>query len=264
VTRSRNIATAALALGALAATSALQAIPAAAFHVGLKAAGDAGSTVHSVDSRPGFGNGPTLAGPGRNPAPFNPPGNFGNGGGGKFASQKVPGAFDPYKVPGGNGGGKLTPSGSKKNPNAFDPNQYRPPFGAQDGPTPFPTPTGTSQKNPNTFDPSKLPGGNGGGGGNIPPIGDPIANPNVPGGNPGGNLPPIGGNRPNPNLPWGGNGGGGTKGPKGHGHGHYGVYVDAGSGGYHPCWWLKRNYHYTGRPYWLNRYRFCMWRHYAN
>jgi hypothetical protein len=261
VTRTRNIAAAALALGALAATSAMQTTSADAFQSGLKAAGDAGSVLHTAGNRPGsFGNGPT-AGPNRNTGTFNPPGGFGNGGG-KLTSQKSAGAFDPYKVPGGKGGGKLTPSGSQKNPNAFDPNQYRPPFGAQDGPTPFPTPTGTSQKNPNSFDPTRLPGGNGGGAGNIPPIGDPIANPNVPGGNPGGNPPPIGGNLPNPNLPWGGNGGGGNGGPKGNGHGHYGGYVDVG-GGYNPCRWLKRNYHSTGRPYWLNRYRFCMWRHYA-
>jgi hypothetical protein len=229
MTRTRPLATAALALGALATTAALQTAPADAFQVAIKAAGDAGSAIHTVAGRPGsFGNGPIPAGPDRNPAPFNAPGNFGNGGSGKFTSQQNPGAFNPFKAPGGN---KLAPSGSQENPNAFDPNQYRPPVAPQDGPTPFPTPT-SSQKNPNAFDPTKLPGGNGGG--NIPPIGDPIANPNLPGG--------------------------GTKGPKG--HGHYGIYVDVG-GGYNPCWWLRRNYYNTGRIYWLNRYRFCMWRHYG-
>jgi hypothetical protein len=271
MTRPLHIATAALALGAIAA-AALHTTPAEAFQSGVKAAGDGGSSVLTVGSRPGsFGNGPIPAGPGRNPGTFNPPGGFGNGGG-KLTSQKLPGAFDPGKVPGGTGGRKLPPpSGSQKN-NDFDPNQYRPPITARDGPTPFPTPTTTSQKNPNTFDPGKLPGGNG----NIPPIsGQSIPNPNLPSGNPGngggnggnggGSIPPIaGGSIPNPNLPWGNPGqGGGKNRPQGYGH-LGGGYVEVVGDGYRPCWWLRRKFQMTGNVYWLNRFRHCLWRHYGD
>jgi hypothetical protein len=247
MTRTLHIATAALALGAVAAT-ALHTAPADAFQSGIKAAGDAGNSVHTVGNRPGsFGNGPIPAGPSRTPGTFTPPGGFGNGGGsGKFTSQKAPGAFDPYKLPGGNGGGK------------------------------FPTPTG-SQKNPGTFDPGRIPGNGGpGGSGKIPPLsGESIPNPNLPwgspgngGGNGGGNIPPIGEPIPNPNLPWGnpGQGGGGNKGPKGHGYGYGygGGYVDFVGDGHRPCWWLRRKFQMTGNVYWLNRFRHCLWRHYGD
>ncbi len=189
----RHIATAALALGALAAT-ALQSTPADAFPGGINIGSDDNTLIHSVAGRPTPGNSPVPAGPGRNPMPFDP------------------GSFNP------SGGGKLPPIGG-------------------------------NQPNPNGF-----------GGGKLPPIGGSQPNPNGPGGNPGGgNLPPIGGSLPNPNLPWG------SPGKKPHGHGPFGVYVEVGGdgGGYNPCWWLKRNYYHTGRLYWLNRYRLCLWRNFG-
>jgi len=226
MTRTRPIATAALALGALAVT-ALQSTPAEAFPSGLKTGDNGGNIVLTVKGK-GF------QGTSR-PNPNIPP----------------PNKFNPNHPSVGlaqDGPTKISPTTSQPNPNTI--------FGGPGGGK-LP-PIGGSQPNPNTM--------GGSGGGKLPAITGNLPNPNVPGGNPGnGTLPPITGNQPNPNLPWGNPGnGGGKKGP--HGHGHSGVYVDfAGGGdGYRPCRWLRRKFQVTGNVYWLNRFRHCLWRHYAD
>jgi len=227
MTSTRHIATAALALGALAAT-ALQTTPADAFPGGVKLVSDGGREVLTIKGK-GFQG---TSRPNSNIPPLN--------------------KFNPNHPSVGlaqDGPTKISPSTSQPNPNTI--------FGGSGGGK-LP-PVGGSQPNPNTM--------GGLGGGKLPPITGNVPNPNVPGGNTGnGNLPPISGNVPNPNLPWGNPGnGGGNKGPKGHGYGHIGSYVEfsGDGGGYRPCWWLRRKFQATGNVYWLNRFRHCLWRHYG-
>jgi hypothetical protein len=190
---------------------------------------------------------------------------------------------DPTEVPGKTpkdpGISKLSPFTSQPHPTkAADVAKGPPDVSlAQDGRTPFPTPT-LSTRNPNgledwlgtkppklppvvgskpiqpgTFEPGKLPPSQGG---KIPPVvsSEPLPGPFDPGkkapGSGGGYIPPV--------VVIGGGGAGGDKGlpglPKGDG-----IPVQGSAGDdCDPCAWLKLNYDQTRLAKWLDRYRLCL------